>query len=73
MHFCEDIRGEDWQKWIAQGDVSGPMFCSKQVDTFGQECLEKSKHTCTLRVIFLWTVPTPLVHYGLVAQTKLCI
>ena len=25
---------------IAQGDVFGPIFCSKQVDTFGKECLE---------------------------------
>ena len=30
---------------IAQGDVFGPMFCSKQVDTFGQECLDEGKYT----------------------------
>ena len=34
---------------IAQGDVFGPMFCSKQVDTFGQECLEKGEHTYMYR------------------------
>ena len=30
---------------ITQGDVFGGMFCSKQVDTFGQECLKESKYT----------------------------
>ena len=30
---------------ITQGDVFSPIFCSKQVDTIGQECLTKSKHT----------------------------
>ena len=34
---------------IAQGDVFGPMFCSKQVDTFGQECLEKGNYTYMYR------------------------
>ena len=34
---------------ITQGDVIGPMFCSKQVDTFGKECLEVSKHTYLYR------------------------
>ena len=34
---------------ITQGDVFGPMFCSKQVDTFGQECLEESKYTYLYR------------------------
>ena len=34
---------------IAQGDVFGPMFCSKQVDTFGQECLKESKYTYMYR------------------------
>ena len=34
---------------ITQGDVFGPIFCSKQVDTFGQECLEESKHTYLYR------------------------
>ena len=30
---------------ITQGDVFGPMLCSKQVDTFGKECLEEKKYT----------------------------
>ena len=30
---------------ITQGDVFGPMLCSKQVDTFGKECLEENKYT----------------------------
>ena len=30
---------------ITQGDVFGPMLCSKQVDTFGQECLKESRYT----------------------------
>ena len=30
---------------IIQGDVFGPLLCSKQVDSFGKECLEKSKYT----------------------------
>ena len=30
---------------IIQGDVLGPIFCSKQVETFSQECLEKSEYT----------------------------
>ena len=34
---------------IAQGDVFGPMFCSKQVDTFGQECLDEGKYTYMYR------------------------
>ena len=34
---------------IAQGDVFGPMFCSKGVDTFGQECLKESKYTYMYR------------------------
>ena len=34
---------------IAQGDVFGPIFCSKQVDTFGQECLEDNKYTYMYR------------------------
>ena len=34
---------------ITQGDVYGPMFCSKQVDTIGKECLEKNKHTYLYR------------------------
>ena len=37
------------QNVITQGDVFGPMFCSKQVDTFGQECLEESKYTYLYR------------------------
>jgi hypothetical protein len=34
---------------IAQGDVFGPIFCSKQVDTFGQECIQESKYTYLYR------------------------
>ena len=34
---------------ITQGDVFGPMFCSKQVDTLGQECLEENKYTYLYR------------------------
>jgi hypothetical protein len=34
---------------ITQGDVFGPMFCSKQVDTFGQECLMENKYTYMYR------------------------
>ena len=34
---------------ITQGDVFGPMFCSKQVDNFGQECLEKGNYTYMYR------------------------
>ena len=30
---------------ITQGDVFGPVLCSKQVDTFGQECLNQKKYT----------------------------
>ena len=29
---------------ITQGDVFGPLLCSKLVDTIGQECLNKKKH-----------------------------
>ena len=28
-----------------QSIQNGPIFCSKQVDTFGQECLEDNKYT----------------------------
>ena len=34
---------------ITQGDVFSPIFCSKQVDTIGQECLRKSRHTYSYR------------------------
>ena len=30
---------------ITQGDVFGPLLCSKQVDSFGQECLTEKKYT----------------------------
>ena len=30
---------------VIQGDVFGPMLCSKQVDQFGKECLEQEKYT----------------------------
>ena len=29
---------------IIQGDVFGPLLCSKQVDTIGQECLDENKY-----------------------------
>ena len=34
---------------ITQGDVFGPLLCSKQVDTFGQECLDTHKYTYKYR------------------------
>ena len=34
---------------ITQGDVIGPMFCSKQVDTFGQKCLQENRYTYSYR------------------------
>ena len=34
---------------ITQGDVFGPLFCSKQVDTFGQECLKEGRYTYSYR------------------------
>ena len=37
------------QNVIIQGDVFGPILCSKQVDTFGQECLQKSNYTYMYR------------------------
>ena len=30
---------------ITQGDVFGPLLCSKQVDSFGKECLDQNKYT----------------------------
>ena len=30
---------------IIQGDVFGPLLCSKQVDSFGKECIEEGKYT----------------------------
>ena len=30
---------------VIQGDVFGPMLCSKQVDLFGKECLQENKYT----------------------------
>ena len=30
---------------ITQGDVFGPLLCSKQIDSFGKECLEKHQYT----------------------------
>ena len=32
------------QRAIIQGDVISPLMCSKQVDTFGKECLEERKY-----------------------------
>ena len=34
---------------VLQGDVFGPMECSVQVDTFGNECLEESKYLYTYK------------------------
>ena len=34
----------DIRNVITQGDVFGPILCSKQVDIFGQECLEQHKY-----------------------------
>ena len=34
---------------ITQGDVFAPLLCSKQVDTFGQECLDMHKYTYKYR------------------------
>ena len=33
------------QNVVIQGDVFGPLLCSKQVDMFGKECLEAGKYT----------------------------
>ena len=30
---------------VIQGDVFGPMLCSKQVDMFGKECMKEQKYT----------------------------
>ena len=40
---------ETIQNSIIQGDVFGAILCSKQVDTFGQECLKKSSYTYSYR------------------------
>ena len=42
-------QSEDIRNVIIQGDVFGPLLCSKQVDTFGQECLETGKYTYSYR------------------------
>ena len=34
---------------VTQGDVFGALLCSKQVDTFGQECMNMSKYTYKYR------------------------
>ena len=34
---------------ITHRDILGPMFCSKKVDTFAQECMEESKYTYMYR------------------------
>ena len=36
---------EDITNVVMQGDVFGSMLCSKQIDLFGKECLEKDKYT----------------------------
>ena len=35
---------EDLKNVVIQGDVFGPILCSKQIDTFGKECLEEKKY-----------------------------
>ena len=30
---------------ITQGDIFGPLLCSKQIDSFGKECIEDQKYT----------------------------
>ena len=35
----------DIKNVVIQGDVFGPILCSKQVDLFGKECLEQNKYT----------------------------
>ena len=42
-------RREDIEDVIIQGDVLGPIFCSKQVETFSQECLKRSEYTYLYR------------------------
>ena len=34
---------------VMQGDVLGPMLCSKQVDSIAKECLDEHKYTYTYR------------------------
>ena len=36
---------ENIKDTIIQGDVIAPILCSKQVDIFGKECMEKSIYT----------------------------
>ena len=35
---------EDIENVVIQGDVFGPILCSKQIDTFGKECLQEKKY-----------------------------
>ena len=35
---------EDISNAVIQGDVFGPILCSKQVETFAKECLEDNKY-----------------------------
>ena len=37
--------GKEIRNSVFQGDFFGPIFCSKQVDTIGQECLEEQQYT----------------------------
>ena len=39
-----ETTSEDIRNVVMQGDVFGPILCSKQVDLFGKECLEKEKY-----------------------------
>ena len=40
---------QDIRNAITQDDVFAPLLPSKQVDTFGQECLDMQKYTCKYR------------------------
>ena len=45
---------------VLQGDVFGPMLSSKQVDTFGKECLEDNKYL----YMYKWEVEIPPFTHG---------
>ena len=45
---------------ITQGDVFGPMLCSKMVDKIGQECLDEKKHF----YLYRGEVEIPPFEYG---------
>ena len=56
----------DIRNVITQGDVFGPILCSKQVDTFGQECLEQHKYT----YLFKGEVEIPPVCQSVVSKLQ---